>query len=114
MILVFCFITSLGCLNEQPPEDTRPALLSSHEQTYNHLRIIIKWPGDDFATKQDLETRYKIEQLILEKRVGEIFRSGTGMGWMDINVKVRDKDSARIVIEEIINEISPGSKFAIE
>ena len=63
---------------------------------------MLKWPGDDFSSKQDLEIRGKIEKRISEKRLGKIVQSGTGMGWMDIIVDVKDKDSAQSEIEGII------------
>jgi hypothetical protein len=78
------------------------------------LRLIIKWPGDDPASKQDLELRDKIEQLLVEKKVGKIVRSGTGMGWMDIVLEVKDKDRARTEIEGIVKSIAPDANFAIQ
>jgi hypothetical protein len=46
--------------------------------------------------------------------VGKIIRVGTGMGWMDIALKVENKEDARVALEEIISEVAPGMKFAIE
>jgi hypothetical protein len=78
------------------------------------LRIVAKWPGDDFASKQQLETRDKIGRLISESGVGKVVRSATGMGWMDIVVTVEDSDRARMEIEKIIGEMAPGGGFSIE
>ena len=78
------------------------------------LRIIIKWPGDDFASKQDLETRGKIEKLIVERGVGRILRNGTGMGWMDIFVGAEDSESAKKAIDKIMEEVVPKIKYLIE
>jgi len=78
------------------------------------LRIIIKWSGDDFASKQDLETRSKIESLIVERGVGRILRAGTGMGWMDIFVEAGDRESAKKAIREIMEEAAPKAKYLIE
>ncbi|MEJ2168839.1 MAG: hypothetical protein P8X90_25265 [Desulfobacterales bacterium] len=79
-----------------------------------NLRLVIKWPGDDMASKQDLELRDKIEQRLVEKNVGNIVRSGTGMGWMDIVLEVSDPDKARPEIKAIVKEIAPDAKFAIQ
>ncbi len=78
------------------------------------MRIIIKWSGDDFASRQDLETRSKIESLIVERRVGKITRVGTGMGWMDIWIEVGDRESAKKGIDRIMGEVAANAKYLIE
>jgi hypothetical protein len=105
LAVIFSIVTS--CSNDEAP-------LSSSGTADNQLRLTIKWPGDDFASKQDLEIRDIIGNLISEKKVGKIIRTGTGMGWMDIVVEVEDKDRARIEIKGIVKDIFPNSKFAIE
>jgi hypothetical protein len=79
-----------------------------------NLRLVIRWPGDDLASKQDLELRDKIEQRLVEKKVGNIVRTGTGMGWMDIVLEVKDPDRARTEIEAIVRAAAPDAKFAIQ
>jgi hypothetical protein len=79
-----------------------------------NLRLVIKWPGDDLASKQDLELRDKIEQRLVEKKVGNIVRSGTGMGWMDIVLEVKDPDRARTEIETIVRATAPDANFAVQ
>jgi hypothetical protein len=79
-----------------------------------NLRLVIKWPGDDLASKQDLELRDRIEQRLVEKKVGNIVRSGTGMGWMDIVLEVKDPDRARTEIEAIVRATAPDANFAIQ
>jgi len=78
------------------------------------LRVVIHWPGDDFASRQDIETRNKIQRLISEKHVGNVIRVGTGMGWMDIIVEVQDKKTARSSISEIMRMVAPTRKFTVE
>jgi hypothetical protein len=103
----------IGCSGEGPDQDT--SLLPSHKASMpTVLRIIIKWPGDDFASKQDLETRSKIENLIVERGVGSILRDGTGMGWMDIFVGAEDRESAKKAIDKIMEEAAPKMKYLIE
>jgi hypothetical protein len=96
-----------SCSEGEPPA-------SVSEGPGNNLRLIIKWPGDDLASKQDLEIRDKIEQRIVAEKVGNIVRSGTGMGWMDIVLQVRDTARARIEIESIMKAIAPDSVFAVQ
>ena len=95
-------------------EGEPPASVSVSEGPGNNLRLIIRWPGDDLASKQDLEIRNKIEQRIVAEKVGNIVRSGTGMGWMDIVLHVKDTARARTEIESIMKAIAPDSKFAIQ
>ena len=83
-------------------------------QDENKLRLVIRWPGDDFASRQDIEARNEIESFILERNVGKIIRVGTGMGWMDIVVEVKDKQIARSSIAEIMRIAAPTRKFTIE
>jgi hypothetical protein len=102
-----------GCSGESPDQGT--SLLPSHKTIMpTILRIIIKWSGDDFASKQDLETRSKIENLIVERGVGTILRDGTGMGWMDIFVEAEDRQSAEKAIHKIMGEAAPKAKYFIE
>jgi hypothetical protein len=46
--------------------------------------------------------------------VGKIISVGTGMGWMDIVVEVKDKQIARSSISEIMRTIAPTQKFTLE
>jgi len=96
-----------SCSEGEPPA-------SVSEGPGKNLRLIIKWPGDDLASKQDLELRAKIEQQLVEKKIGNIVRSGTGMGWMDIVLEVKDPDWARTEIEAIVRGIAPDQKYAIQ
>ena len=103
----------IACSGEGPDQD--PSLLPSHKTSMpTILRIIIQWPGDDFASKQDLETRSKIESLIEERSVGKILRDGTGMGWMDIFVEAKAGESAKKAIHEIMGEAAPKARYLIE
>jgi hypothetical protein len=96
-----------NCSDAEPPASVSGGLGSN-------LRLVIKWAGDDMASRQDLELRDKIEQNIVQKRIGKIVRTGTGMGWMDIVLEVGEPDKARPEIEAIINAIAPKLKFEIQ
>lgn len=107
-------LTVTGCSDDGPQD--KAAKISELEAMHNvsKLRVVIRWPGDDFASKQNIETRNKIESLMLERKVGKIIRVGTGMGWMDIIVEVNDEQIARSSISEIMRMVAPTRKFSIE
>jgi hypothetical protein len=96
-----------SCSDGEPPASIK-------EDPLKNLRLVIKWPGDDLASKQDLELRDKIEQQLVAKKVGKILRSGTGMGWMDIVLEVDDQSRAREEIKTIVKSIAPEANFAIQ
>ena len=110
IILIFIF----GCSEVGAYDDGPSPVPSDKTRPLTHLRVVIRWHGDDFASKQDLDTRHRIETLILEKGVGKIIRSGTGMGWMDIVVEVEDREGAAIAIKSIMEECAPGVTYTIE
>ena len=107
------FFPVINCSNDDASQDSQPSDSVSGPPPDKNLRILFRWPGDDFATKQELETRDKIGRIISERQIGKVIRSGTGMGWMDIVVEVEEKESARSAIQKIISEISPESNFSI-
>jgi hypothetical protein len=103
VVLVF----GLGCTEDKPP-------LPATDAQSNTLRIVFTWPGDDLASRQELEIRNRIAQRIVREGVGKIIRSGTGMGWMDLVVEVEDTGIARREIEPIVRNLSPDSGFTIQ
>lgn len=103
-----------SCSDDVSRDNTTLSMKSGHMNSDTTLRIVIQWPGDDFATQKDLETRGEIESLILKRKVGKIIRVGTGMGWMDISVEVRDETVAKPEIKEIIKKVAPTAKYVIE
>jgi spermidine/putrescine-binding protein len=103
-----------GCSNNEPSDTGKTPSSSEDTLAGGELRIVIRWGGDDLASKQDLEMRARIEGLIEERGVGQVTRSSTGMGWMDIWIKVKDKHEARGAVDAIMKEIAPHAKFSIE
>ncbi len=103
VVLVF----GLGCAEDKPP-------IPATVENSNALRIIFNWPGDDLASRQELEIRDRIAQRIVREGIGKIIRSGTGMGWMDLVVAVDDTGIARGKIEPILRTLSPDSGFTIQ
>lgn len=106
--------TCSGCSDDQPGTDLSAPLVSTHQDSDRTLRIVFRWPGDDFAARQKLDIRDRIERAIAKEGLGRIVRAGTGMGWMDIIVEVKDKNSARIEIEALIKKIYPEAEFTIQ
>ena len=103
----------VSCSNNDPSKKPSSTGSAPGNQTSQNLRIIFQWSGDDFATKQQLEARDKIAYLISERQIGKVIQSGSGMGWMDIVIEVKEKENAREKIEKIIKEILPDGKFTI-
>jgi len=46
--------------------------------------------------------------------MGRVVRVGTGMGWMDIWIKVGDRESAKKAIDKIMGEVAANAKYLIE
>lgn len=110
--IAITFFLATGCSNNDPSQEARSTGNASGNTASKNLRILFRWPGDDFATRQQLEARDKIARLIEDRQIGYVVHSGTGMGWMDIVIEVTNKDSSRMEIEKIINEISPQANFS--
>jgi hypothetical protein len=71
------------------------------------------WPGDDLASRQEIEIRDKIARTIEERGIGTVTRVGTEMGTMEIFVKVEKKEAARSEIQAIVREMAPDMKSYI-
>ncbi len=114
ILSLIAILTVTGCSDNAPHDKTAKTSKQEILHDENRLRLVIRWPGDDFASKQDIETRNEIESFIFERKVGKIISAGTGMGWMDIVVEVKDKQIARSSISEIMRIAAPTRKFTIE
>ena len=114
ILFLTALLTVTGCSDDTPHGKTAKTSERGISHDENKLRVVIRWPGDDFASRQDVETRNEIESFILERNVGKIISVGTGMGWMDIVVEVKDKQIARSSISEIMRIAAPTRKFTIE
>ena len=114
ILVVFVLLFAAGCGNEEPISEVKMPPMSDKTIAHNNLRIVFNWPGDDFASRQDLAYRDKIGNLIRERGVGKVVRAATGMGWMDILIEVEDKNKAAPKLEAIIEETDPAIIFNIE
>ena len=106
-------ITGGGCSDEQPGTDLSAPLISTHDDSGGTLRIVFRWPGDDFASRQELQIRDRIQGAIAKKGLGRVVRTATGRGWMDIVVEVKNKNDARTEIEAVIKRVFPDAEFTI-
>lgn len=113
MLLALVLLLAAACGNEAPTDAVKKPSARDKAGAHKTLRVVFKWPGDDYASRQDLAIRDKIGDLIRERGVGKIISAGTGMGWMDILVEVEDKDNAAPKIEAIIKETEPTILFNI-
>jgi len=50
-------LTVIGCSGDVPPDKTARSPELEMMRDENTLRVVIRWPGDDFASRQDIETR---------------------------------------------------------
>jgi hypothetical protein len=107
------FLLAVSCSNSDPSQATQSSGQPSGNSPDKMLRILFRWPGDDFATKKQLEVRDRIGRLISDRQIGKVIQSGTGRGWMDIVIDVAEKENARAKIEKLIKEISPDANFNI-
>jgi hypothetical protein len=114
MLLAIILFLAAGCGDKEPTNTEKRPPVDDKMGAHNTLRIVFNWPGDDFASQQNLAIRDKIGELIRERGVGRIMRTGTGMGWMDILIDVKDKDIAIPNLKSIIKETGPELNFTIE
>jgi hypothetical protein len=106
-LLALCLLT-LACGREMPREEGK-------EGTSPHSEIVIVFdlPGDDFASGKDLEMRDAIAAAIIRGGHGKIMRTGSGMGFMDIAVRLESGEEINSV-KRILREISPSARYRIE
>jgi len=67
-----------------------------------HVRII---SDDSIVESKSLESRHKLEDMIEEKSVGVIYDVGSGDGFMDVKIDVKDVvlalDKLKVILEEL-------------
>jgi hypothetical protein len=103
------FVLLLSCTGGEQAEVTKP----DGAEAGGEVRLVIRWGGDDFASRQDIEMRTRIEGLIEERGVGHVLRSATGMGWMDIWIRVENKIKAKKALEAMMKEVAPQTDYSI-
>ena len=115
LLLLGCvLLLTAGCGNDEPTNAVKKVSVDDKTGAPSNLRIVFKWPGDDFASMQDMAIMDKIVNRIRDRGVGTVIRTGTGMGWMDILIQVENKDSAIPKLNAIINDTGTGLNVTIE
>ncbi len=66
--------------------------------------IQIKIQGDGFPTSDELAARHHLEDLITAANIGQIVDAGSGMGVMDIYIKVSDPTTAQPVVQTLVDQ----------
>ena len=113
--LLILGLLCLGTCRNEDPGQREPASgsVAPSEAVGGFVHIVFNWPGDDFASRQQLEIRDKIARTIEERGIGKVTRLESGMGKMKIVVKVGHKEKARSEIGEIIRKVAPDMKSYI-
>jgi len=69
------------------------------------IHVQMKLQGDGFLIRAELTTRNKIEDLIMERQIGEIVDAGAGLGVADIYIEVEDVEPAIQAVHHLLNEL---------
>ena len=78
-----------------------------------HLLVAIGLAGDGFPDAAELRLRYRLEEAVEAREIGEIVGGGGGAGGMDISVLVRDEQAGRERLAALVRELAPGATFRI-
>jgi LmbE family N-acetylglucosaminyl deacetylase len=109
IFLFLPFVVLVGCTGGNQTEVSK----SDSAETGVEVRLVIRWGGDDFASRQDLELRAIIERTIEARDVGRVLGSGTGMGWMDVRIKAENRTEAKKALEALMKEVAPQAAYSI-
>ena len=69
------------------------------------LSVNMDLASDGLANKNDLETRWQLEDLIEERGIGYVSGAGSGFGMMDISVEVEDAETATSQLRALAAEL---------
>ncbi|MDY6844043.1 MAG: hypothetical protein SVW57_08140 [Thermodesulfobacteriota bacterium] len=110
-ILCVLLVVLLGCSHDPSDENGE----TPHKaRAYDRIIIIFDLPGDDFASKDDLEMRRTIQSLIEEQGIGVVTKIGTGMGMMDMHIEVSDTEKAKKAIEVLMKKHAPTTQYYLK
>jgi hypothetical protein len=70
------------------------------------IHIQIKLKGTEFPDPDELLVRDRLEELLIEKQIGEIFDIGAGEGVMDIFLEVDDYKSSLKKINAVVKQLN--------
>jgi len=92
--------------SKEEPLGVRPASDKSYEVTFS-------FPGDDFASRQDIRIIDRIKMQITKEGIGQVLRTGSGMGYMSMVFKPKDENSLDS-LKKIVQELYPEARYRIE
>lgn len=98
----------------QDPADYRPRRQVALERlASDRVRIVLRWPGDEFASGEELVFRNRIATRLSERGLGRVLRSGTGMGWAELVVERPAGDEALRAVEGLVGELAAEEGWAV-
>jgi hypothetical protein len=99
----------LGCTGKPAPPHGTP---DREATSPTIVRIVFDLPGDDIGGPEAQALLDEVKAAIIEKRAGEILRTGFSMGEMEI-VLQHHGDDATDRIRQAIDAVRPGAKYRI-
>lgn len=84
------------------------------KQTYRDVYINIALRGKGFASAAELALRDRVEDLLVERSVGDLQGGGSGLGMMDVSVQVQERDRAKRQVGEIVREVDPDLAYSLD
>ena len=110
ILLIFLVVTASACTETKSPEKEKEIAKPSGSGI---IRITFDLKGDDISTPEYQGVLHKIITSIREKEAGEIMSSGSGMGNMNIVVRIKGEESIK-EIQKIITDNYPKASYTIE
>jgi hypothetical protein len=78
-----------------------------------HFFIEISDLADNFASPEDDNVRDRIEDAIVNQRIGRITGSGSGLGAMDLSAETPNVDGIKDRLTTLIRSFVPTARFEI-
>jgi len=66
-----------------------------------YLSLVINLCSEGLPSRDELELRWKIQDLIEEQQIAEVIGSEAGRGQMDIDMEVTDIEAAKSQVRKI-------------
>jgi hypothetical protein len=99
----------LGCSGKPAPPHSNP---ERDAPSPTVVRIVFDLPGDDIGGPEAQALLEDVKAAIIERRAGEILRTGHGMGETEIVVQFQGDDALE-KIKQAIDAVRPGAKYRI-
>jgi hypothetical protein len=109
VVLISLMIILSGC-SERSPEHKQKEAKNGATDEY---KIIFQLSGDDFASLDEIRVINRIGAKVESQGIGEVVRTGSGMGNMTIVFKLH-KEKSLGSIKDIVHEVYPKAAYRIE